>query len=131
LLHVGYQSKHDYLALPDILKTTFTFQNETYNAHRASPATFHVWLLSLADEWDFENVDVSSWQTHHRWRVINSLLKDGALRLSEVPEGYRLELPEDKSSQSEEKTSEIAQLPELRDDIDALIRMLEKSSEGE
>jgi len=136
LLHAGYQSKSDYLALPDILKTSFTFQNETYNAHHSAPATFHVWLLSLADEWDFENVDTSYWQTHHRWRVINSLLKDGTLRLSEAADGYKLELPEDRSSQSEEKTSEIIQLPEvqvseLRDDIDQLIEELKKRSQSE
>lgn len=106
LSNVGYQSSSTYLALPDILKTSFNFREQEFNVRTAPATTFHEWLLSLTEEWDFEEVDTAHWQIHHRWRVINEMLKDGDLQLSEVDKGYHLELPiEEKSSDLEGKAS--------------------------
>lgn len=54
-----------------------------------------------------QNVDRSLWPIHHRWRAINKCLEAGLLVLSEVEDGYHLELSvEEKSSEPEEKVSD-------------------------
>jgi hypothetical protein len=87
---------------------------QTYNV-RAAPADSFNQFIGQVVESNLRNVDPTTWPTHHRWRALNTALSAGLLTLIEVPEGYQVELPsEEKSSTSEEKSSELTQLPELQ-----------------
>ena len=95
LSNVGYQSSRTYLALPDILRLSFRLGEQAVNVKQAPASEFHAFISEFVEE--FEEVDTSIWPIHQRWRVINACLAGGILTLSEVADGYLLEVPEDQS----------------------------------
>jgi hypothetical protein len=86
-----YQSTPTYLALPDILKTSFNFQGQDLNLKEAPADKFDVFISQFVEE--VELVDRRIWPIHLRWRVINACLAEGLLHLSEGDSGYELHLP--------------------------------------
>lgn len=91
LSNVGYQSSRTYLALPDILRLSFPLNERKINVKQALASEFHEFISQFVEE--FEEVDTSVWPIHQRWRVINACLAGGILTLSEVENGYQLEVP--------------------------------------
>ena len=90
LSNVGYQSSSTYLTLPDTLRASFPLGGQTKNVKQALPSEFHDFISQFVEE--FEEVDTSVWPIHQRWRVINACLAGDLLALSEVSDGYRLEV---------------------------------------
>ena len=82
---------------------------QTFNVRQAPAASFDQFICDLA-EVNEQNVDRNVWPIHHRWRAINTCLEAGLLTLSEVGDGYQIQLPpegkpEEVSSEAEEKPS--------------------------
>ena len=95
LSNAGYQSSRTYLALPDILRLSFRLGEQTLNVKQAPASEFHAFISEFVEA--FEDVDTSIWPIHQRWRVINACLAGGIFALSEVADGYLLEVPEGES----------------------------------
>lgn len=91
LSDAGYQSSRTYLALPDILKTSFPLREQRLNAKNAPAVDFDEFISLLVDI-NEQNVNRSIWPIHHRWRAINKCLEADVLVLSEVDGEFLLEV---------------------------------------